>query len=73
MHTKTLKQLSVLLHEKKISAVELAQLYLARIAQSDLNAFLHVDQELTLEQARAADLRLAQNDSTALTGVPIAH
>ncbi|AMO97596.1 aspartyl/glutamyl-tRNA(Asn/Gln) amidotransferase, A subunit [Collimonas fungivorans] len=73
MHTKTLKQLSVLLHEKKISAEELAQLYLARIQQSDLNAFLHVDQELTLQQARAADLRLAQNDSTPLTGVPIAH
>lgn len=73
MHTKTLKQLSVLLHEKKISAEELAQLYLARIGQSDLNAFLHVDQELTLQQARAADLRLAQNDSTPLTGVPIAH
>ncbi|SFA88431.1 aspartyl/glutamyl-tRNA(Asn/Gln) amidotransferase subunit A [Collimonas sp. OK607] len=73
MHTKTLKQLSVLLHEKKISAEELAQLYLARIGQSDLNAFLHVDQELTLQQARAADQRLAQNDSTPLTGVPIAH
>ncbi|WP_211461250.1 Asp-tRNA(Asn)/Glu-tRNA(Gln) amidotransferase subunit GatA [Collimonas silvisoli] len=73
MHTKTLKQLSVLLHEKKISAVELAQLYLARIGHSDLNAFLHVDQELTLQQARAADQRLAQNDSTPLTGVPIAH
>ncbi|SDY37277.1 aspartyl/glutamyl-tRNA(Asn/Gln) amidotransferase subunit A [Collimonas sp. OK242] len=73
MHTKTLKQLSVLLHEKKISAEELAQLYLARIGRSDLNAFLHVDQELTLQQARAADQRLAQNDSTPLTGVPIAH
>ncbi|MEO6921610.1 MAG: Asp-tRNA(Asn)/Glu-tRNA(Gln) amidotransferase subunit GatA [Collimonas sp.] len=73
MHTKTLKQLSVLLHEKKISAEELAQLYLARIQQSDLNAFLHVDQELTLQQARAADQRLAQSDTTPLTGVPIAH
>ena len=73
MHTKTLKQLSVLLHEKKISAEELAKLYLARIQQSDLNAFLHVDQDLTLQQARAADRRLAQNDSTVLTGVPIAH
>jgi aspartyl-tRNA(Asn)/glutamyl-tRNA(Gln) amidotransferase subunit A len=73
MHTHTLKQLSALLHEKKISAEELAQLYLTRIQQSDLNAFLHVDQELTLQQARAADRRLAQNDSTPLTGLPIAH
>ncbi|MFC5473345.1 Asp-tRNA(Asn)/Glu-tRNA(Gln) amidotransferase subunit GatA [Paraherbaspirillum soli] len=73
MHTKTLKQLSTLLHEKKISAVELATLYLARIQQSDLNAFLHVDPALTLQQAQAADQRLAQNDSTPLTGIPIAH
>ncbi|MDP5008663.1 MAG: aspartyl/glutamyl-tRNA amidotransferase subunit A, partial [Glaciimonas sp.] len=73
MHTKTIKQLSTLLHEKKISSVELAAQYLARIAQSDLNAFLHVDQDLTLAQARAADQRLAKNDATPLTGVPIAH
>ncbi len=73
MHTKTLKQLSTLLHEKKISATELATLYLARIAQSDLNAFLHVDQDLTLQQARAADQRLAANNTTVLTGIPIAH
>lgn len=73
MHTHTLKQLSTLLHEKKISAAELAQLYLARIQGSDLNAFLHIDQELTLQQAHAADRRLAHNDSTPLTGLPIAH
>ncbi|PUA18137.1 Asp-tRNA(Asn)/Glu-tRNA(Gln) amidotransferase subunit GatA [Glaciimonas sp. PCH181] len=73
MHTKTLKQLSTLLHEKKISSVELATEFLARIKQSDLNAFLHVDQELTLQQAQAADQRLAQNNSTPLTGLPIAH
>ncbi|MGS0743377.1 Asp-tRNA(Asn)/Glu-tRNA(Gln) amidotransferase subunit GatA [Glaciimonas sp. GG7] len=73
MHTKTLKQLSTLLHEKKISSVELATQFLARIAHSDLNAFLHVDQDLTLQQARAADERFAQNTSTPLTGIPIAH
>ncbi len=73
MHTHTLKQLSVLLHEKKISATELAKFYLARIDHSDLNAFTHVDAELTLQQAAAADARLAKNDSTPLTGIPIAH
>ncbi|MBC7489295.1 MAG: Asp-tRNA(Asn)/Glu-tRNA(Gln) amidotransferase subunit GatA [Glaciimonas sp.] len=73
MHTKTLKQLSTLLHQKKISSVELATTFLARIKQSDLNAFLHVDQDLSLQQANAADQRLAQNDSTPLTGLPIAH
>jgi len=73
MHTKTLKELSAALHAKQISASELAALYLARIKQSDLNAFLHVDDALTLQQAVAADARLAKNDATPLTGIPIAH
>ncbi|HYD81607.1 MAG TPA: Asp-tRNA(Asn)/Glu-tRNA(Gln) amidotransferase subunit GatA [Paucimonas sp.] len=73
MHTKTIKELSALLHAKQISATELAQSYLARIAHSDLNAFLHVDADLTMQQAKAADQRIASNDTTPLTGVPIAH
>lgn len=73
MHTKTLAQLSALLHSKQISATELAQHFLERIAASDLNAFLHVDPALTLQQAAAADARLASGDATALTGIPIAH
>jgi aspartyl-tRNA(Asn)/glutamyl-tRNA(Gln) amidotransferase subunit A len=73
MHTKTIKELSTLLHDKQISATELAQSYLARIEKSDLNAFLHVDAGLTLQQAREADERIAKNDTTPLTGVPIAH
>ena len=73
MHTHTLKELSALLHARKISAVELAQLYLHRIGASDLNAFLHVDAALTLAQAVAADVRLSDGSATALTGIPIAH
>jgi aspartyl-tRNA(Asn)/glutamyl-tRNA(Gln) amidotransferase subunit A len=73
MHTKTLKELSALLQGRQVSAAELAELFLARIEQSDLNAFLHVDRELTLQQARAADERLASGKATALTGIPIAH
>src|SRR5450830_1667697 len=73
MHTKTIKELSTLLQAKKISATELATLFLDRIGQSDFNAFLHVDTALTMQQAAAADLRLAQNNVTPLTGVPIAH
>jgi aspartyl-tRNA(Asn)/glutamyl-tRNA(Gln) amidotransferase subunit A len=73
MHTKTIQELSSLLHAKQISAVELATLFLNRIRHSDLNAFLHVDETLTLQQAAAADRRIAQNDATALTGIPIAH
>jgi len=73
MHSKTLKQLSALLHTKQISATESAQLYLDRIEQSTLNAFTHVDRALTLQQAAAADQRFAQHNTTALTGIPIAH
>jgi aspartyl-tRNA(Asn)/glutamyl-tRNA(Gln) amidotransferase subunit A len=73
MHTKTIQELSVLLHAKKISASELARLYLARIGNSDLNAFLHVDETLTLAQAAQADARLASGASTPLTGIPVAH
>ena len=74
MHTKTLKQLSAALQAREISATELAQLYLKRIdSHKNLNAFLHVDPALTLQQAAEADSRLAQGQATALTGVPIAH
>lgn len=73
MHTKTIKELSTLLQAKKISATELAGLFLDRIEQSDLNAFLHVDRALTLQQAAQADRRIAAGDVTALTGIPIAH
>jgi aspartyl-tRNA(Asn)/glutamyl-tRNA(Gln) amidotransferase subunit A len=73
MHTKSLKELSALLHAKDISATELASLFLGRIKQSDLNAFVHVDQNLTLQQAAAADQRIAKNETTPLTGIPIAH
>ncbi len=62
-----------MLHARQVSATELATGYLRRIDSSDLNAFLHVDAALTLAQAAAADARLANNDSTPLTGIPIAH
>lgn len=73
MHTKTIKELSVLLQTKKVSATELSKLFLDRIKASDLNSFLHVDEVLTLQQAAAADQRIASGDTTVLTGVPIAH
>ncbi|MFZ2998719.1 MAG: Asp-tRNA(Asn)/Glu-tRNA(Gln) amidotransferase subunit GatA [Undibacterium umbellatum] len=73
MHTKTISQLSALLQSKQVSATELAQHYLNRIAASDLNAFLHVNPEWTLQQAAAADARLSSGDAGFLTGVPIAH
>lgn len=73
MHTKTIKELSTLLQARKISAAELATLFLDRIEASDLNAFLHVDRALTMHQAQQADRRIAARDVTPLTGIPIAH
>ena len=75
MHNATVKQLSAALAAKKISSVELAALFLDRIEKlnGELNAFITVDRAFTLEQARAADVRIAQGTATALTGIPIAH
>ena len=59
---------------RKVSAVELANSALeAAQAQSQLNAFLHIDPELTLAQAREADARIAAGQAGALAGIPIAH
>jgi aspartyl-tRNA(Asn)/glutamyl-tRNA(Gln) amidotransferase subunit A len=73
MHTKTIKELSALLHAKQISASELATHYLARAQASELNAFLHIDPALTMAQAAQADARIAAGTAGPLTGVPIAH
>ncbi|GAB3470238.1 Asp-tRNA(Asn)/Glu-tRNA(Gln) amidotransferase subunit GatA [Massilia terrae] len=73
MHNKTIKELSVLLQSKQVSSVELTRHYLDRIAASKHNAFLHVDAELSLAQARAADERIAAGAGGVLTGVPVAH
>ena len=67
-------ELGRLLDAKKVSAVELAQLFLARMEQQHaLNAFLDVRPEATLAQARSADARRAKGESGSLFGVPIAH
>lgn len=70
----TVVELSKALAAKKISAVELAEHYLKRIdAAHDLNCFLDVRPEVTLEQAREADKIIAKGNAGRLTGIPIAH
>ena len=71
----TVAELSRQLAEKSVSAVELASAYLGRIdsLNTRYNAFVTVDHEKTLADARAADARRAQGKATALTGVPLAH
>jgi len=74
MFEKSVAELGRALSAKQVSAVELAQLYLDRIERhKQLNAFLDVRPEVTLAQARAADMRIARGDATPLTGVPVAH
>ncbi|MEK6348620.1 MAG: Asp-tRNA(Asn)/Glu-tRNA(Gln) amidotransferase subunit GatA [Burkholderia sp.] len=74
MHAKSLTELRAALDAGQTSAVELAQLYLQRIgAAGELNAFVHVDPELTLAQARAADAARAAGNAGPLAGLPIAH
>jgi len=59
---------------KHVSAVELAQHFLDRAAaHTDLGAFVAVDADTTLAQARAADNRIANGTAGALEGVPMAH
>ncbi len=66
--------LRTMLDSKKISAVELADHYLA-LAESALalNCYLHLDRGLTRIQATRADERIARGETGPLTGIPIAH
>jgi aspartyl-tRNA(Asn)/glutamyl-tRNA(Gln) amidotransferase subunit A len=73
LHTLGVAQLSALLQKKDISAIELATRMLARLGGNPHNAFLSLDSEVTLAQAKAADARIAAGDTSPLLGVPIAH
>ena len=60
--------------ERRASSVELVQHLLQRAQQRPaLGAFLHLDAELALAQAREADARAARGEGGPLNGVPIAH
>jgi aspartyl-tRNA(Asn)/glutamyl-tRNA(Gln) amidotransferase subunit A len=74
LHDLTVSQLADLIRAKKVSATELAQHFLGRAnAQNGLGAFLDVQPEVTLAQARASDARLAAGTAGSLEGVPLAH
>ena len=75
MHNTTLAELSRRLREKEVSSVEVTSYFLERIAGANagLNAFITVDNEKSLAQARIADARIAQGGAHRLAGIPIAH
>ncbi|MFZ1469658.1 MAG: Asp-tRNA(Asn)/Glu-tRNA(Gln) amidotransferase subunit GatA [Paracoccaceae bacterium] len=60
------------LRKKEISSVDLTMSCLTAIDAGDgLNAFVFKTPELALEQARAADTRLAAGDAPAMCGIPL--
>jgi aspartyl-tRNA(Asn)/glutamyl-tRNA(Gln) amidotransferase subunit A len=73
LHALTITEASGLLQNKEISSVELTGAVLQRIDQVDrkIKAFLTVDTEGAMEQAKEADKRLASGDAARLTGIPL--
>ena len=75
MIKQTASQMAQALAKGEASSVELTQAHLAQIAAVDskVKAFLHVDNDGALEQARAVDAKRAKGEKLApLAGVPLA-
>ncbi len=62
------------LNHGETTAIEVAKLYLDRITEHNktLNAFVHIDDEHVLAQAKASDTYRAEHGARALEGLPIA-
>jgi len=73
--TSSLSDLANDLRERTCSSEEMTRHFLDRIAalDGDINAFITVDRDRALQQARAADQRLGRGEAGPLTGIPIAH
>jgi len=72
----TIHEAGELLRQRKISSVELTQAHLDRIREVEdkVKAFTLVTDDLALEQARAADRRLASGEQLSpLTGISHCH
>ena len=75
MLNSSLKQLAAALQTRQISSVELTGLFLDRIEKLNpaINAFITVDREKSLAEAKLADERLANGGAGPLAGIPVAH
>ncbi|MCK5163511.1 MAG: Asp-tRNA(Asn)/Glu-tRNA(Gln) amidotransferase subunit GatA, partial [Desulfobacula sp.] len=73
-HELTIESARKLLFDREISSFELTSALLDRIGKYDdeIGAFITVDKELVLEQAKKADQDIANKNTSGLTGVPIA-
>ncbi len=73
LHHLSLSELSSMLQKKDISSVELTSYFLDRIDQhsKSLNAFIHIDKDVSLAEAKQADLLLQSGAPSPLTGIPI--
>ncbi|MEG0975159.1 MAG: amidase, partial [Comamonas sp.] len=74
LHDLSVAQLAAKLQAREVSSVEAAQHFLARAkAHQDLGAYVHINEDVTLAQAKAADAKIAAGQGGKLAGVPIAH
>ena len=75
MINNSLKILSQMLAKKEISSVEMTQTFLDRIKKYNptINAYIALDNDKTLLQAKAADARIAIGNGAPLTGIPFAQ
>jgi len=74
IHEMGVAELAAAIADKKTSSVEAAQHLLARAKQhAGLGAYLAFNEDLTLAQAKAADVRVAEGERGPLLGVPLAH
>jgi aspartyl-tRNA(Asn)/glutamyl-tRNA(Gln) amidotransferase subunit A len=75
MINSSLKQFSQMLAKKEISSVELTQAFLQRIdtLNPSINAYITLDKDKTLAQAKNADVRISAGKAEPLTGIPLAQ
>ncbi|MEY3954105.1 MAG: Glutamyl-tRNA(Gln) amidotransferase subunit [Pseudomonadota bacterium] len=73
LHDMTVAELAAGLKAKTFSATEVAQHFVARAQADQTGSFLAINPEVTLEQAKKSDARLAAGTAGKLEGVPLGH
>ena len=71
----SLKQLAQNLSDKTFSSQELTEFFLGRVKKynKQLNAFITIDESVSLSMAKKADDQIAKKEQGLLTGIPIAQ